>query len=522
MLSYILKIFKYTLKSFRFIYLKFYYKIFRNFVGNISFPECKDVSILPIKRKNIFKTKLSKWNVNGKLSYNYDPHSNYYIHSKLPFFLTRYNLVNFDIKFIWEISRFQHLNTSIDNEKEIFNEIRHFIKHNPVGFGPNWISSMEVGIRLVNMSFLYISIRKRNSVIENFLKESFLFIYKNLENHKKFKGNHYMSNLCSLICFGSFVEVNKYNSKILKFALTDLLKEIEVQFNEDGSYYENSTYYHFFVTEMILQTLIVLSNNKSEKLKRLLKNTFGFNTVSEIPVIKEALNKAIKFSNSISLNGLFPFIGDLDSGRFIFQNNKFDLNQLFYKIYNEKIVDSNSNIEISQSNCIVNHVSFEHKYNYNTFSYKYFKNFGLFVVKNDKLLFTIRTNYCNKKLVHAHEDIGSVYLIDSNQILLCDPGVKNYNRSLYDRNKFRFAESHNNQISNLNSFDLPKFEFKIIGDYIFNFEVNKIGIKINLVSKVDNKTYTREVQINNTSIQIVDRPYFNNLKLPNEYFNEYN
>ena len=523
MLSHILKIFKFTLKSFRFIYLKFYYKIFRNLVGNISFSEHKDFGILSIKRNNIFKTKLSKWNFNGKLSYNYDPHSNYFIHSKLPFFLTRYNLINFDIKFVWEISRFQHLNPSTDSVNKILSEIRRFIKHNPVGFGLNWISAMEVGIRLINISRLYLSLKKKDLIIENFLNESFLFIYKNLEDHNEYKGNHYISNLCSLLCFGSFIEINNFNKKIIKFALNDLFEEIKVQYNDDGSYYENSTYYHLFVTEMICQTAVITKKNGGVEFRKLVKDTIGSDSLEHHIIFQKIIGKAISFGDSILIDDFYPIIGDLDSGRFIYSSKKINLATSFSFLIKDNIPNSFTKFKLLENRKRLKNSSFYRNFKVKKKSlfYKFFDHFGLFVVKGEDFLFTIRTNYNSKKTVHAHEDVGSVCLYLDKKKILWDPGLDNYNRDLINRDKFRFGDIHNNQISQLKHFSLKNFEFKILGEFEFNYSLTKQGLAIDLVTKIKKKSLQRHIFISNSFIEILDTPYLNNLNEPEIYFDEY-
>jgi hypothetical protein len=523
MLSFILRIFNYIFKSISFVYVLFYCRVFRNFVGNIYQSSDFKLGITSLKRPEIFKTKVDTWNFNGSLSYNYDPHSNYFIHSKFPFFLTRYNFKNFDIKFIWEISRFQHLNHSTDSENKILSEIRRFIKFNPIGFGPNWISAMEVSIRLVNISSLYRVIDRRDLRIESFLKDSFLFIFKNLENHNKYKGNHYVSNLCSLLCFGSFIEINNFNKKIIRFALNELLREIEVQYNDDGSYYENSTYYHLFVTEMICQTAVITKTNGGSKFINLVNDTIGSDFIEDNTKFQKIIGKAIYFGVSISLDDFYPIIGDLDSGRFMYSSKKIDLGTSFSFLIKDRLPSTFTKFTILENSERLNNSSFCRKFKVKKdfLFYKFFEDFGLFVVKGEDFLFTIRTNYNLKKMVHAHEDVGSVCLYLDNNKILWDPGVDNYNRDLINRDKFRLGDAHNNQISELKHYNLKKFEFLALGDFKFNYSVTKHGLSIDLVTKIKNKNLQRSIFITNSFIEISDTPYFNNLNKPKLYSNEY-
>jgi hypothetical protein len=522
MLFLTLKIYNYSSKLIRFIYLISYYKIYRKALGNIYKSSDSEFGVIPLKRYEVFKIKVDEWNFNGNLNYNYDPLSNFFIYSKLPFFLTRYNFKNVDIKFIWEISRFQHLNHPTDSKNKIIREIKRFIKFNPIGFGPNWISAMEVGIRLVNITILYLSVDERHTKIENFLKESFLFIFKNLEDHNKYKGNHYISNLCSLICFGSFIEMNSFNKKIISFALNELIKEIEVQYNDDGSYYENSTYYHLFVTEMICQTAIITKKNGCSEFVNLVKNTIGSSCLADNSQFQRIIGKAISFGNEISMDNFYPIIGDMDSGRFIYSSKIIDL-ETFSFLIKDKLPSTFNYIHPLGSIERLNSSSFfsNFKFNKNYLRYKIFNDFGLFVVKSEDFFFSIRTNYNIKKTVHAHEDVGSVCLYLDKNKMLWDPGVGNYNRDLINRDKFRFGDSHNNQISALKHHKLKKFEFLVLGDYKFNYSITKQGLSIELISHLLNKKYQRHIFITNSFIEIIDTPYLNNLNEPKLYSNEY-
>lgn len=222
-----------------------------------------------------------------------------------------------DIKVPWELSRFLFLPqlalayclTKKDEFRKTFeNLILDWIEKNPWKFGPNWSIAMEVSIRACNWLLaydLFVSAGARFSKeFEKKFKDSLLkhgkHIFANLEWSPYLNTNHYLSNLVGLFYLGVYLSELKIARKWLKFALTELEKEIENQVRKDGMDFEGSTFYHRLVQEMFLYPFILgkltgieFSRSYAEKLKKMADFT--------LHVVKN--------------DGTAPQIGDNDSGR---------------------------------------------------------------------------------------------------------------------------------------------------------------------------------------------------------------
>jgi len=131
---------------------------------------------------------------------------------------------NSDIKYVWELSRFQHLiplgkayvlTGDERYPREFIQQIESWIEDNPVGFGPNWVSAMEVAIRAVNWICAYQFFSRCSSIEQGFWHKFLYMLYihghqimNNLETRRNKYGffvnnNHFMANLSGLIFLGS-------------------------------------------------------------------------------------------------------------------------------------------------------------------------------------------------------------------------------------------------------------------------------------------------------------------------------
>ncbi|MBO8244206.1 hypothetical protein HA145_06915 [Prochlorococcus marinus XMU1411] len=275
------------------------------------------------------------------------------------------NKIGSDIKYPWELARLQHLpqltiylntldkrsNKAKNIEKEIYNQILDFIAFNPPLYGVNWSCTMEVAIRAVNI-LMAISLmsnkemfiwRKHNNIIINSLYDHAKYILNNLEWSKN-RGNHYLTNICGILCLSSLLPETFQTNRWLSFAIAELNREIHHQFNSDGSNFEGSTAYHNLSLEMILFSVIISLNNKESRLIKIsklrpvsynflpfyaktpLKNKLYKNVIFQDKKIYslypnstlQLLVKACTFLEDCSdQQGMHPQVGDNDSGRFL-------------------------------------------------------------------------------------------------------------------------------------------------------------------------------------------------------------
>lgn len=443
----------------------------------------------------IFGESVSSWGNLNYFNFKLDPRSNVEIKNTLSCLIRPYSYRNFDIKYIWEASRFQFIPYTANSTqlKEVNELIKSFITSNPVGFGPNWMCAMEVSIRAINICE-YVDLFNEEDIITDkdrtlyskFIYEHFLFIYYNLEkNVQGYSGNHYLSNLIGLIIISNRFIPSSFDKKIIKYAISELDKELNIQFNNDGSYFENSTMYHRLATEMIFFMLEILSNFEDSLTNDYIKRFYSLTRDVELfntSIYKEILIKSAKFMSDVSSpNGRLVIIGDNDSGRFIdldYSGNYDDMSAsyLLQNIYQKNIMVNNDNdIVVSTTNIFntdcdpnnINKVFYE--FDLEKYSIIEYSDFGVYIFKSKNLFLTIRSNYSTRKMVHAHEDLLSINLVINGKKLLWDPGMPTYTRDRKLRDEYRFSDIHNSPlVSDLKGLNLKTFEFKLVKRPLFS------------------------------------------------------
>jgi hypothetical protein len=279
-----------------------------------------------------------------------------------------------DIKVPWELARMQHLvqlawayGLGQENHpdflkpqtysSEFRNQILDFVATNPPRFGVNWHMCMDVAIRVANWLVAYDLFRaygvefdeQFRSIFYRSIYEHGLHIITHLEWCPELRGNHYFANIVGLFFVAAYLPRTVETDAWLAFSLQELIKEMESQFNPDGSNFEASTSYHRLVAEMVIYAtalVLGLSKDKKSALKNydhsMIKVKPGLNpppilhhmlsTVenpkSEIRNSKyetpfpawyfDRLRKMAEFTMHITKpDGRIPQIGDNDNGRFL-------------------------------------------------------------------------------------------------------------------------------------------------------------------------------------------------------------
>jgi hypothetical protein len=269
-----------------------------------------------------------------------------------------------DIKVPWELARMQHLpllawayalakdgQEGFTSESVYFREFRNqildFVATNPPRFGVNWRSPMDVGIRVANWLFTYDLFRAYGAEFEDNFKSVFIesiyqhgqHIVNNLEWNEKIRGNHYLSNIVSLLFVAAYLPHTPETDTWLAFAVQELISEVEYQFNVDGSNFEASSSYHRLSAEMIIYATAIILGLPEEKQAAL--REYDCRQLKINPKLKpapipsyslprserlipfpiwyiERLEKMAEFTmHTTKLNGHIPQIGDNDSGRFL-------------------------------------------------------------------------------------------------------------------------------------------------------------------------------------------------------------
>lgn len=242
-----------------------------------------------------------------------------------------------DIKVPWELGRLQFLPLLLITAKNENNgtylaaceRIFHdFYFSNPPRFGTQWMTSMDVSIRLVNLLYSIELIKQFELSftelwdinLQRSLIDHYEHIWENLEYSSGFRGNHFLINVCSL-AIASFYLYDIYGDR-LEEIIEVIEEELEHQFYKDGGNFENSTCYHKLVSEMLILTFDVV-----EKSKHVHNLSFSKEAKIKLSFILQFLDN---IQNSL---GDVPQIGDNDSGYILRTNYGESVRNISYLQY---------------------------------------------------------------------------------------------------------------------------------------------------------------------------------------------
>lgn len=434
-----------------------------------------------------------------------------------------------DVKYAWELSRLQFLFTvgkaySLTGQKKYIEFYQKIIasweEKNEYQYSVNWHTSMEVGIRAINLIIVRQFFEDENKMQDPekifFEKNNKLIfyhgkhIYENLENKDSLRGNHYLSNLSALIYIGLFLN-DEEAKKWLNFAIKELNSEIHIQINKDGTNYESSTAYHKLVFEIILFTEVILKSNDMEVID---KNT-------------RTLEKMALFLYEISdRNGQIPLIGDNDSGRIVIVNDYYNSLSTHSVIGLLNIYSrfSNKYIKYPRIHSLIlknrDHLWFTEKqvsrFEVEPTQKISFDNSGFYLLRKEKFEVLVRCgeNSFKGKGTHSHNDQLHINIRYKGKELIIDNGTSFYTKNIQDRNKDRSTKSHNtlslyvdgrlieqNPIDDNKIFELKEFTNSVVEKHTSSYFLGKhFGYQ-----KEYNTIHSREVKIENKNrVEIID------------------
>ncbi len=393
---------------------------------------------------------------------------------------------NIDVKYVWEFNRHQFLTYLgfayylTDDEKyaiEFKNLILHWIKTNPPLYGINWYSGLEISIRLISWIFtLYFFKNSTEINNDSFFRKIFISMFQHAYYLRYFytrrSFNHTVGDLTGVYLFSKvFAKIDpmkKWEKKIFNKLKTN----IRLQVRGDGINIEQSVNYHKFVLEFFILFLIL--NNKRLKGEE----------ISLIEKMVEYLIYIIKPKKN------FPLIGDNDDGKVLMltnwnSNSYLDLINLGsiifrrqdFKFISEKI--SPISLLLMGERCFKIFNSLQSREPQER--YKYFKNSGYFVARNNwnkesNYFFMDMGKFGPQNAAHSHSCIGNLIYTHKGKDFLIDSGTYTYNKSWFERNFLRSSKAHNILVIN------KKNQATISGWFSWK---KKPKIKRNLIIKHD-------------------------------------
>ena len=222
-----------------------------------------------------------------------------------------------DKKIIWELNRQQYLltlgrayaRTGDERYCAIFlSHLEAWMAENPPKFGINWASALEVAYRSIAWLWALMFFRSSTSLTP----QAFLPILKQLVVNGRhiesylsvfFSPNtHLTGEALGLYCLGTLVPFLPEADRWRATGRAILLQQLPKQVRDDGTYFENATYYHRYTLDIYLY-FAVLASGRGEPLDP--------SALARIESLADALKVLIKPDGT---HGLF---GDDDGGRLL-------------------------------------------------------------------------------------------------------------------------------------------------------------------------------------------------------------
>ncbi|NGX50644.1 MAG: Heparin-sulfate lyase [Chlamydiae bacterium] len=371
-----------------------------------------------------------------------------------------------DIKVPWELARMQHLPQlawaygTHKREKylrEFKNQLLDFIANNPPRFGVNWSCTMDVGIRIANWLITYDLLIAYGAEFDPDFERIFTssiydhgkHIIDHLEWTPAFRSNHYLANLVGLLSVAAYLPSTPEVEEWQSFSINEFIKEVPLQFHEDGSSFEGSTSYHCLSAQIVAYATALALSKRG-------RTTFP-------QWYYQRLEKMGEFVKDITKpNGEIVQIGDHDSG-YLFRlfppydnhlNRNFLLDELrmeslykhtlpTFKIKRRALPKDELETryeklkELNQTRCSFPAITSD-------VECLAYPDFGLYIYRSPHLFLSVRVGSIGHlgRGGHAHNDQLSVELVIDGEEIVVDPGTYLYTPLPARRNDYRSVKAH--------------------------------------------------------------------------------
>lgn len=219
-----------------------------------------------------------------------------------------------DSKIVWELNRHQWLiglgqayrYTADERYGEIFAaRVRAWMQANPLGMGINWASSLEAALRLISWCWALFLFRGSRALSAELFVDMRTWIRVHARHVERYLSHYFSPNthltgealglFYAGTVFPEFDEAGRWRESGARI----LIEQIERQVLPDGVYFEQSTCYQRYTTEIYLHFLILAARQG--------------HAVPES--VGERVQRMLDFMLAISRpDGSMPQIGDTDGG----------------------------------------------------------------------------------------------------------------------------------------------------------------------------------------------------------------
>jgi hypothetical protein len=359
-----------------------------------------------------------------------------------------------DIRVLWELNRMGHLITlgrayAVTKEEELaaefFEQLESWREQNPVGRGANWSCAMEVALRAMNLLAAFTLFRSSAELNEERLltllamfEQHGAHIRRNLEFSHVTTSNHYLSDIAGLLWLGIMLPELAIAEEWRRWALNELLREMDKQILPDGADYEASTGYHCFLTELFLYSFLLCRTNA-------------------IPIEDKYWHKLklmLEYLRAIQRpDGLVPLVGDTDGSQVLpiiaraandrayllalgaaaFADSQFKLAnveappELLWILGDRGLRDYE--LLASSREAVTSQA---------------FPDAGTCILRHEDLFSLFNANGAKKgqPASHKHNDVLSVEISACGRAFVVDPGTCLYTADLHERHLFRSTAYH--------------------------------------------------------------------------------
>src|SRR5579872_549350 len=236
-----------------------------------------------------------------------------------------------DPKTIHELNRHQHLPQLAKaylltgDERyagEAVAQLNSWIEQNPPGFGINWQSSLEIGIRVISWLWTIFALLPSRSLDEASAERIGASLFAQLEHVHRYTSvfsspnTHLIGEATALFIGGLVFSDRKRPAAWLERGAALLAGEAEKQVLDDGVYGELSSYYHCYALDFYLQALTLAQRNQ-----------FHFPDG-----VRDKVCGMLQFLMHVTRpDGTIPLLGDDDGGRAL------ALEQKNYRSFNDAL-----------------------------------------------------------------------------------------------------------------------------------------------------------------------------------------
>jgi hypothetical protein len=220
-----------------------------------------------------------------------------------------------DYKLLWEINRHQHFVTlgqayaySRDSRyaKAFASQLTSWIEQNPPRIGVNWASSLEVSYRAISWLWALQLFADAPELTDELLLAALESLRRHATHIERYLSTYYSPNThltgeaLGLLYLGSALPVFAAAERWRTTGWSILREQLFRQVRADGTYFEQSLYYHRYTSDIFHHALLLADAN-------------GW---PEERVLRERVERLDEFLvHAAHPDGTVPLVGDDDGGR---------------------------------------------------------------------------------------------------------------------------------------------------------------------------------------------------------------